>query len=69
MINQIALGESSHLAGQTVLTAGNFQPLSNNGDNIEKQPESDFYRCHHLTGGAKHPGLIVETPGLGMNEV
>ncbi|MEJ7860492.1 MAG: strawberry notch family protein [Pyrinomonadaceae bacterium] len=64
MINQTALGESSQLAGQTVWTAGNLQPSSNNGDNIEKQPESDFYRCHHLTGGAKHPGLIVETPGL-----
>lgn len=66
MINQIASGESSLLAGQTVWTAGNFQPSTktDGGDNTLKQHESDFYRCHHLTGGAKHPGLIVETPGL-----
>ena len=65
MINQIASGESSRLDGQTVWTAGNLQSSSKTGgDNTEKQPESDFYRCHHLTGGAKHPGLIVETPGL-----
>lgn len=24
----------------------------------------NLYECHHLTGGAKHPGRIVETPGL-----
>ena len=24
----------------------------------------NLYRCYHLTGGAKHPGRIVETPGL-----
>ncbi len=66
MINQIASRESSRLAGQTAWTAGNLQPSPNNGegDNIERQQESDFYRCHHLTGGARHPGLIVETPGL-----
>ena len=66
MINQIASRESSRLAGQTACSAGNLQPSPNNGkgDNIERQQESDFYRCHHLTGGARHPGLIVETPGL-----
>ncbi len=26
--------------------------------------EENLYTCHHLTGGAKHPGRIVETPGL-----
>lgn len=26
--------------------------------------EENLYECHHLTGGAKHPGKIVETPGL-----
>jgi len=24
----------------------------------------NLYFCHHLTGGAAHPGIIVETPGL-----
>lgn len=26
--------------------------------------EENLYVCRHLTGGAKHPGKIVETPGL-----
>ena len=26
--------------------------------------KENLYICHHLTGGAKHPGRIVETPGL-----
>lgn len=26
--------------------------------------EEYFYFCHHLTNGAKHPGIIVETAGL-----
>ena len=28
-----------------------------------KQSEN-LYFCHHLTGGANHPGIVVETPGL-----
>ncbi len=26
--------------------------------------EENLYECRHLTGGARHPGKIVETPGL-----
>ncbi len=26
--------------------------------------EENLYECHHLTGGAAHPGIIVETAGL-----
>ena len=40
---------------------------SGKASNKEKgNPDSteNLYRCYHLTGGAKHPGRIVETPGL-----
>ena len=40
---------------------------SGKASNKEKgNPDSteNLYRCNHLTGGAKHPGRIVETPGL-----
>ncbi len=35
-----------------------------NSDEENLQAEENFYICYHLTGGAKHPGRIVETPGL-----
>lgn len=28
------------------------------------KPSENLYFCHHLTGGAAHPGIIVETAGL-----
>lgn len=31
---------------------------------VEAKFEENLYECHHLTGGAKHPGKITETPGL-----
>lgn len=33
------------------------------GEEIQNNSEN-LYRCFHLTGGSKHPGRIVETPGL-----
>ncbi len=41
--------------------------LSQNGDPFPQaavKTEENLYECHHLTGGAKHPGTIIETPGL-----
>ncbi|MDQ3749828.1 MAG: strawberry notch family protein, partial [Acidobacteriota bacterium] len=41
--------------------------LSQNGDTLPpatEKAEENLYECHHLTNGAKHPGKIVETPGL-----
>ena len=40
------------------------QPEKNsNSDKTDKETENHYY-CHHLTGGAQHPGVIVETVGL-----
>lgn len=32
-------------------------------ENQDKTGEN-LYFCHHLTGGAAHPGIVVETAGL-----
>ncbi len=32
--------------------------------NEHKPSEENGYSCHHLIGGAQHPGVIVETAGL-----
>ncbi len=34
------------------------------GSTNQNTNEENIYFCHHLTGGAKHPGIIVETAGL-----
>jgi hypothetical protein len=37
------------------------------GNKIYEEPNKsseNLYFCHHLTGGAAHPGIIVETAGL-----
>ena len=33
-------------------------------EETNKASEENLYLCHHLTGGATHPGIIVETAGL-----
>lgn len=65
---------------QTAATAANFvllpariEPLQTETAKItlatatkerERKPEPLVYAPHYVSGGAKHPGLIVETPGL-----
>jgi hypothetical protein len=55
--------------------AGNYAPTAiaptetqtaeiNRGDKKTGENEPLKYQPHWITGGAKHPGLIVETPGL-----
>ena len=44
-------------------------PATQNTENVQfnghqSVTEENLYFCAHLTGGAKHPGKIVETPGL-----
>lgn len=51
----------------------NQQPLLDTSadENLEnvipiqlEMPDENLYFCHHLSGGAPHPGVIVETAGL-----
>ena len=43
----------------------NFGEKSGNEFSEESNTGNEnLYFCHHLTGGANHPGIIVETPGL-----
>lgn len=62
-------------ARDSALVGLNYAPVSESQINAEKtdrqiddraRRENDplIYQPHWITGGAKHPGLIVETPGL-----
>jgi hypothetical protein len=55
----------------TVAEAAPLAPDSTLGDKSGNEiyeepnkPSENLYFCHHLTGGASHPGTIVETAGL-----
>ncbi len=48
-------------AAQTPMQHGEVQPVV---AAAIAQAEENLYECRHLRGGSKHPGKIVETPGL-----
>ncbi|MDQ3374710.1 MAG: strawberry notch family protein, partial [Acidobacteriota bacterium] len=51
--------------GVPSVSSGDLMPAQSAGiGKANVHTEENLYRCHHLTGGAKHPGTIVETPGL-----
>ncbi len=57
--NQISDAESD-LASEPPMQHGEVQPVAA----ATAQAEENLYECRHLRGGSKHPGKIVETPGL-----
>jgi hypothetical protein len=60
LTNEITLGENqNNQVGESLSSAQNRQ----NGERVSEETENT-YECHYLTGGAKHPGKIIETPGL-----
>jgi|SRR5215213_5241642 len=68
-INQIA--EKTANAGIESEFDPNAVALPQTTEDVQKaqveaaaKAEENLYECHHLTGKAKHPGKIVETPGL-----
>ena len=53
-------------ANSAVPVSADEKQLSPTQDLLKKQSPNEplIYQPHWITGGAKHPGLIVETPGL-----
>jgi P-loop containing NTP hydrolase pore-1/C-terminal domain on Strawberry notch homologue len=71
--NSAFSGKTAEIKGQQISDTGfdleGESPLINSDAKQSSsatiaQGEENLYECHHLTGGAKHPGRIVETPGL-----
>ncbi len=49
---------------QPLLDTAADENLENVIPNQLEKPDENLYFCHHLSGGAPHPGVIVETAGL-----
>ena len=73
MQNQIqtAIAANNHVYGFNLQPAGGNKVSIETNENLKAQTDKTAvsiketpYYCHHLTGGAAHPGLIVETCGL-----
>lgn len=65
---QPEINENQNFKLKTPVTARDIEQ-GGNGISLEviaDQPKhtENLYCCHHLTGGAAHPGVIVETAGL-----
>ena len=59
--------EVQNTVAEAVSTAPDSTFGEKSGNEISEESnkeDENLYFCHHLTGGAKHPGIIVETPGL-----
>lgn len=60
-------GDTSDRGDETIPSATEFTVSENGGKENEVESVKsgeNLYCCHHLTGGATHPGIIVETAGL-----
>jgi hypothetical protein len=57
---QNALEEADSLAPDSTFGEKHGNDISEEPN----KPSENLYFCHHLTGGAAHPGIIVETAGL-----
>ena len=62
---QIPAFEAASYAPAAVEPTETQEAEINRGDGKTGENEPLKYQPHWITGGAKHPGLIVETPGLG----
>ena len=62
---QIPAFEAASYAPAAVAPTETQEAEINRGDGKTGENEPLKYQPHWITGGAKHPGLIVETPGLG----
>ena len=59
--------EIPNRSAEAVSSAPDFILAEKHGNEIHEEPNKpteNLYFCHHLTGGAAHPGNIVETAGL-----
>ncbi|HEY0458769.1 MAG TPA: strawberry notch family protein [Pyrinomonadaceae bacterium] len=62
---QIPAFEAANYAPAAVAPTDIQTAETNRGDRKTGENEPLKYQPHWITGGAKHPGLIVETQGLG----
>lgn len=64
MQTQIPAFEAANYAPAAVAPTENQEAGISRGSSKASENEPLKYQPHWITGGAKHPGLIVETPGL-----
>ncbi len=62
--NRIFASEDGNCA--SILPVSSDENLTKDAKNVSKKGEYEplKYQPHRISGGAKHPGMIVETPGL-----
>jgi hypothetical protein len=59
--------EVQNTSAEAAALASDSNFSERNGNENDDEPEKtgeNIYLCHHLTGGATHPGNVVETAGL-----
>lgn len=62
-----SLNEVQNRSAEAISSASDLTLGEKHGDDVHEESNNsgeNLYFCHHLTGGATHPGIIVETPGL-----